>query len=273
MRWTEEAEQAVSRAPFFVKRRIRKRVEEEAARHGAGEVSLQHVEACRQRMLHQMEEEIKGYRVETCFGFNGCPNRAFADREVVDAIERQLAARDLRAFLKERVRGPLKWHHEFRVSISACPNACSQPQIADIGLIGARRPRVGSAPCTACGACAAVCRERAIVVGEEPGLAPKFDRQLCLDCGQCLDVCPSGALEEDTRGFRILLGGKLGRHPRLGKELPGIFAPPDLLLIVNESLNLYLQHNTSGERFGEILDRTGIDLLITNTCQQEKSPD
>ena len=31
-------------------------------------------------------------------------------------------------------------HHEFRVSLSACPNACSRPQIVDIGLIGAVTP-------------------------------------------------------------------------------------------------------------------------------------
>jgi dissimilatory sulfite reductase (desulfoviridin) alpha/beta subunit len=85
-------------------------------------------------------------------------------------------------------------------------------------------------------------------------------------------VCPTGALEEDARGFRVLLGGKLGRHPQLGKELPGIFAPRDFLLILKKSLNLYLQHNTCGERFGEILHRTGIDVLTETISHQEKSP-
>jgi anaerobic sulfite reductase subunit C len=271
MRWTEAADQAISRAPFFVRKRIRKRVEEEAVRLGAGEVRLEHVEACRRRMLNQMEEEIRGYRVETCFGFNGCPNRAFADPELVEEIERQLAGKNLKSFLKERVGGPLKWHHEFRVSLSACPNACSQPQIVDIGLIGARRPRVGSAPCTGCGACVAMCREGAIVLAEDREWLPSIDRHRCLDCGQCLNVCPAGVLEEDAQGFRVLLGGKLGRHPQLGKELTGIFPPQDFLLILNESLSLYLQHNASGERFGEILHRTGIELLTASMNQQEIS--
>jgi hypothetical protein len=58
----------------------------------------------------------------------------------------------------------------------------------------------------------------------------------------------------------------------LGKELPGIFAPQDFLLILEESLNLYLLHNTSGERFGEILHRTGIDLLTETISHKKKSP-
>jgi dissimilatory sulfite reductase (desulfoviridin) alpha/beta subunit len=44
--------------------------------------------------------------------------------------------------LKKIVRGSLRIHHEFRISISDCPNACSRPQITDIGLIGACHPVV-----------------------------------------------------------------------------------------------------------------------------------
>jgi hypothetical protein len=43
------------------------------------------------------------------------------------------------------------------------------------------------------------------------------------------------------------------------------------LLILNESLSLYLQHNAGGERFGEILHRTGSDLLMASINQQEIS--
>ena len=60
----------------------------------------------------------------------------------------------------------MKMHHEFRVSISDCPNACSRPQIADLGLIGARRPRVTDETCSQCGACVEVCREEAISLRE-----------------------------------------------------------------------------------------------------------
>ncbi len=267
MKWSEAAEQGISRVPFFVRKRVRKRVEEEAVRRGDRMVDVEHVEACRQRMMQPTEGEIQGYRVETCFGFNGCSNLAFADPNLLAGVERQLTAQDLVGFLKSSIRGPLKWHHEFRVSISACPNACSQPQIADFGMIGARLPRVGTAPCNSCGACVAICREGAISLADEPGLPPLIDCQRCLACGQCLDVCPTGVLEEAGKGFRVLLGGKLGRHPQLGKELPGTFAPPEILLILGESLDLYFKHSTNGERFGAVLQRIGTDVL-TGFCKQ-----
>jgi anaerobic sulfite reductase subunit C len=260
MKWSEAAERAISRAPFFVRKRIRKSVEEEATSRGARIVNAEHVHACRQRMFEQMENEIQGYRVETCFGFKGCPNLAFGDAEGVSELERQLEDKDLKGFLKARVRGPLKWHHEFRVSISACPNACSQPQIVDFGLIGARLPEVGAASCNGCGACVAICREDAISLEGECGSSPRIDSRRCLACGQCIDACSAGVFVEATRGFRVLLGGKLGRHPQLGMELPGIFAPRDLLLIFRASVDFYLKHNINGERFGEILRCTGPDI-------------
>ncbi|MCU0572954.1 MAG: PCP reductase family protein [Syntrophobacteraceae bacterium] len=49
MKWTVEAEEAVARVPFFVRKRVRKRVEEEAARRGASVVLLKHVHDCQKR--------------------------------------------------------------------------------------------------------------------------------------------------------------------------------------------------------------------------------
>ncbi|OEU44258.1 MAG: hypothetical protein BBJ60_03030 [Desulfobacterales bacterium S7086C20] len=69
--WSQEAEEAVTKVPFFVRKRVRKRVEEEALRTGAREVRLEHVKEWKKRYLHHMEEEVKWYQVETCFGPSG----------------------------------------------------------------------------------------------------------------------------------------------------------------------------------------------------------
>lgn len=260
MKWAREAEEAVSRVPFFVRRRVRKRVEEEAVRRQAGEVTLDHVQACRQKFINNMEDEVKGYQVETCFGPGGCPNRAVEDSELVRDLEELLAKKNLMAFLKKTVNGPLKLHHEFRVSLSDCPNACSRPQIADLGLIGATRPRVASDRCTGCGACAAICKEKAIK-SPDAGGEPIIDAEKCLSCGQCISVCPAGVLEADARGYRILVGGKLGRRPQLARELEGIYSKEDALRVVDRCLDHYVTHCVSGERFGEILNLTGIEYL------------
>jgi anaerobic sulfite reductase subunit C len=258
MRWSEEAEEAVSKIPFFVRKRVKKRVEEEAVREKAKEVTLEHVQTCKKRFLNQMEDEVKGYQVENCFGPTGCPNRA-VDWEISKKVEELLEKRNLKAFLKEKVQGPLKLHHEFRVSVSDCPNACSRPQIADLGLIGARRPQISEEECIQCGACVETCREGAILLA---GKWPVIDWQKCVSCGQCIPACPTRTLQEEARGFRIQVGGKLGRHPRLAEELPGIHSLEETLEIVNRCLDHYQKHCRRGERFGEILERTGTKELV-----------
>ena len=143
-------------------------------------------------------------------------------------------------------------HHEFRVSLSTCPNACSRPQIVDFGIVGALRPAIGPDPCTQCGACVEACAEQAVAL---PGgqSAPVIDFARCLACGQCLKVCPTGTLVEGERGYRILLGGKLGRHPQLGRELAGLHSEEDLLTVLDRVLDHYRKYNEKGERLGEVL--------------------
>ena len=259
MKWSREAEEAVSRVPFFVRKRVKKRVEEEAAARGAGEVTLEHVKACQRRFLNHMEEDVKGYQVETCFGPSGCPNRAVVSDGFARRVEERISRRNLRDFLEGKVNGPLKLHHEFRVSISDCPNACSRPQIADAGLIGACRPQISAEACIQCGACVESCREGAILLA---GPWPVIDWQKCVSCGQCATVCPTRTLVKDQPGFRIQVGGKLGRHPRLAEELPGIHSPEEALEILDRCLDHYQKHCQHGERFGEILERTGVKGLV-----------
>ena len=74
--------------------------------------------------------EVKGHRIETCFSNGKCPNRAIIADGLFQKMEQLMSEKGLKSFLKKRVEGPLKLHHEFRISISDCPNACSRPQMA-----------------------------------------------------------------------------------------------------------------------------------------------
>jgi dissimilatory sulfite reductase (desulfoviridin) alpha/beta subunit len=252
MKWTSEAEGAVSKVPFFIRKRVKKRVEEEAERQGGSLVTLDHVQTCRQRFLQNMDQEVKGFQVEACFGPSGCPNAVIVNPDLMEKLEKKLEQRNLREFLKEKVQGPLKLHHEFRVSLSTCPNACSRPQIVDFGIIGALRPRISDETCTLCGACREACSEGAMALEDEPA-QPVIDCDRCLACGQCLKVCPTGTLAEGEKGYRILVGGKLGRHPQLGRELPGFHSEEDLLAVLDQILDRYQKYNEKGERLGEVL--------------------
>ncbi|MBW1997756.1 MAG: 4Fe-4S dicluster domain-containing protein [Deltaproteobacteria bacterium] len=252
MKWTQEAEEAIKRVPFFVRKRVRARVEEEVKKRGRETVSLHDLRQAQRRFLDRMSEEVQGYRMEGCFGSAGCPNRAMDSGVLTEQVEGLLRAAELGKLLEKRVRGNLKPHHEFRVCIADCPNACSQPQIKDVGIIGACEPGVTEEACNGCGACADSCLEGAISV-KDPQEGPLIDYHKCLKCGKCVQECPTGIISARKKGYRVLLGGKLGRHPRLAKEMEGLFTDEEVTEILRRCLDFYKEKSLHGERFAEIL--------------------
>jgi len=268
MIWDEDAEKAVADVPFFVRGKVRRQVEKEASEKGSRRVLLKHVQACRQKFLSGRAMESKGFRIETCFGSGACENRAVASEALVHELEKMLLSRNIAGFLKDRVIGPLKIHHEFSICVSDCPNACSRPQIADVGIIGAVRPRIMEEFCTGCGACSSSCIESAIRAeggdgGRKRSAPPAIDANKCVMCGNCVSACPSGAMEKAEKGWRIMTGGKLGRHPQLGRELGGIYSQEGVMAAVDRCLDIYFAHNIGGERLGVILNRVKFDPVST----------
>jgi dissimilatory sulfite reductase (desulfoviridin) alpha/beta subunit len=244
MKWMPEAEEAIKKVPFFVRKRVRARVEKEAIEAGKQAVSLADVKATQARYLTSMSSEIKGYQIETCFGPSGCPNRAIISDQLIAQIEADVEKEDLLDFLKQSVEGDLKFHHEFRITLADCPNACSQPQIKDIGIIGACAPVVTEEPCSMCETCVEACKEDAISLDPEKE-AP----------------CPTGTLTEGQKGYRVQLGGKLGRHPQLARELPGVYNEDQVRQIVKDCIGFYKEHSKQGKRFAQILRPDDFDTI------------
>lgn len=58
-------------------------------------------------------------------------------------------------------------------------------------------PKILEEHCTGCGACAEVCRARALVMGGEGRIV--LDRDKCVGCAACFLACRHGALEVDWR--------------------------------------------------------------------------
>ncbi|MBW2011077.1 MAG: 4Fe-4S binding protein [Deltaproteobacteria bacterium] len=252
MKWLPEAEAALKKVPFFVRKKVRVRVEKEAAHAGRQVVGLSDVKATQKRYLNRMSSEIKGYQLDACFGSDGCPNRTIRSDGLFKKIEKALEKADLLSFLRHHVGDNLKFHHEFRITMADCPNACSQPQIKDIGIIGACEPRIRDEVCSCCEACVDTCPDNAIKIDRNSEM-PVINDRLCMLCGRCIAVCPTGTIAENKRGFKVSLGGKLGRHPRLARALPGIFNEDEVVEIVNACLDFYKQHSRKGKRFAEIL--------------------
>ncbi|MFO7931655.1 MAG: 4Fe-4S binding protein [Thermodesulfobacteriota bacterium] len=251
MKWDDDADAAIRKVPFFVRKRVRKRVEEHVADKGRNNVTLDDVYSVKKGYLENMEKEVRGYRAESCFGPQGCDNRAGPDEDIAPRIEKLLAGKGLFEFLKATVNGPLKFHHEFSVTIADCPNACSRPQIRDIGITGVAVVEITDEACTMCGACVQICREGAVNLNENTGV-PEIDRSKCLDCGQCAGACPTRTIRIARRAYRIMLGGKLGRHPRLAEPISGFYDSGEVIDIVNRCADFYKKHSTGGKRFAQL---------------------
>ncbi|WP_457553954.1 4Fe-4S dicluster domain-containing protein [Desulfobacula sp.] len=262
MKWSQDADRAIKKVPFFVRKKVKKKVEDFVVQKGKISVDVSDVTELKKKFLSKggMEKEIKGYELSTCFGGDGCPNSAVSCTRLAKEIETILEKAKIRSFLKENVSGDLKFHHEFRVALSDCPNACSRPQIVDIGIIGAVFPGTFDEPCTLCSACVDACDENAIALDEE-NETPLIDYDRCLMCAKCIRVCPTGTIQEKEKGYRVLLGGRLGRHPRLAMEVKGLHTHDDVLRIVEKCLNFYKEHSKDGCRFSHIL--TSVDQIIS----------
>jgi len=74
-------------------------------------------------------------------------------------------------------------------------------------------------------------------------------------CGACIRACPRGTLQELRHGYRILVGGRLGRHPQLGTELSGIYDETESLELVRRIVSWYLANARVGERLADVLNR------------------
>jgi len=70
--------------------------------------------------------------------------------------------------------------------------------------------------CDGCGKCESICREQAVTVCN--GKAQLISEN-CVGCGQCVSLCPQKAIRSDGLKFRILAGGRMGRHPKWAKEI------------------------------------------------------
>jgi len=199
-----------------------------------------------------MDSDITGYKIETCFGKGGCPNKIVQSETLEKKLNKIFIEAELLSFLRKNVSGQLKYHHEFRVALADCPNACSQPQIKDIGIIGASKPDITQKECSLCFECVEGCKENAITFNEKAD-HPNINYNLCLNCKECVNVCPVGTLTEIKNGYTVLLGGKLGRHPRLARHIPGIKSEDQVIEIVKNCLKFYKNKSTNGKRFATIL--------------------
>jgi anaerobic sulfite reductase subunit C len=149
--------------------------------------------------------------------------------------------------------------HKFKIGITGCPNACIKPQENDLGIMGALKKKFVKENCNYCGLCAGVCPVGAIDVNRE-NKEIVFREDKCVGCGDCVYSCPVNAWVKRREGYTIFAGGKMGKFPKLGiKVFDFIETKEEVLDIIEKTLEFYKKSGKKGERFGDTLDRTGIE--------------
>ncbi len=269
--WDAAAAERLDEVPFFVRPLVRKKVAERVVVAGRGRVTLadfEEAEAAFRRVRGGKSEAelatmvprenrpgVPTVIVEACHHrLSDCPN-VLRDTEPLRArVESRLANRDVSERLRRRIQGDrVLYHHKLRFTLAGCPNGCSRPQIADFGLVGCVRPEFDPELCTACGACAQACPDQALTAGDGP---PIIDMDKCQGCTKCRDACPVGAVTLGPAGIRLLVGGKLGRHPRLARPVLTTRDPGPALERIDTLIEKYLAEAEPGERFADFYGRS-----------------
>lgn len=195
-----------------------------------------------------------GLKITACNGTKGGCRFALPHTE---GLAGRLADAVYRAgwpdFLKSRLGGRIHAHQALSVGVSACANGCAKPQIKDFGVIAASKPLVIESACIACGLCREACPDSAISLHEGPA---RVDPEVCLSCGRCAAACPEKAIIPESEGLRVLLGGRLGRRPRLAVELPGLYNSDQALELFERMLLTIMDRYQPGKRYSELFDHT-----------------
>lgn len=235
------------------------RISEVAQRYGQGNVRLtarqgieipwikfEKIEAARKELaVAGLELGPCGARVRTV---TACPGLPICRKALEDS---QRFAR----MIDSRFSG-LSLPHKFKATVSACPNACSGPLESDIGFCAATKPQLEKKACIGCGLCLDICKEKALIL--EDGF-PMLKKDRCIFCADCIDCCPTGAWKSERSGYTVYAGGRIGRHPILGKKIAEFVDEETGLNLIQRCLEFYRQHGKRGERFGDLITSIGFD--------------
>lgn len=151
---------------------------------------------------------------------------------------------DRRLFGKEM---PVK----IRIAISACPNACTSPMLNEIGIIGRIQPIRTPGVCTGCGTCVEYCKEKAISIKKGVSV---LNPSKCVQCGTCVRSCPFDLLKSSGEHYLIVVGGRRGRHPRIGKKLIIVNSQEAVVDVVEKVVQWVYRRAWSGRLLSEQLD-------------------
>ncbi len=151
--------------------------------------------------------------------------------------------------------------HKFKIGIGGCPNSCIKPDLNDFGISGQRMPAFNEDLCSGCKKCGVVeaCKVNAAKIADGK---LQIDAEKCNNCGLCIGKCHFHAVECKEEGVKLFIGGKWGKVPKRGQALAGIFTRDEALNILEKAILYYKEKGSTGERFGDMIDRIGFEEVV-----------
>ena len=285
MEWNKPATSLLEKVPPFVQKIVREKVETLARERGKTIVTEAEVVAARESFMGKPNPQRTPakkpadneklsilrkyskyfdnegnpvlYQVKSCRGAEvNCPFLITDSGILSEKLRNRLEELHFTEKLIDKVEGQILPHHSMKLAVSGCPNSCSMPQIKDFGVHAVEPVSVDpDCKCIECMKCVETCREDAITVKNGN---VTIDKEKCVHCGLCAKVCPTGTIKAEKKRYRVMIGGKVGRHPRFAM---------DLLLQADESATLkaldvcadIILSSKTEHRFRTLIEQQGIE--------------
>ena len=289
MEWDKSASSLLEKVPPFVQKTVREKVETLARERGKTLVTEAEVMAAREAFMDRPQAATAAphvfakkpadhkklsilrkypkyfdndgnpvlYQIKSCRGAEvNCPFLITDSNILADKIRNRLEELKFTEKLMNKIEGQILPHHSMKLAVSGCPNSCSMPQIKDFGAHAIEPVFVDPASeCIECMKCVETCREDAITV---QGGQVSIDMEKCVHCGLCAKVCPSGSIKAGKKKYRVMIGGKVGRHPKFAIEILPQADESITLKALDVCVEMILSSKTE-HRFRALLEQQGIE--------------
>ncbi len=162
--------------------------------------------------------------------------------------------------------------HKFKIAVGGCPNNCAKPDLNDIGIIGQRVPSIRIDECKGCKVCGMVsaCPMGASAVTDKK---LTIDKSICNNCGRCVGNCHF-KIDSGVDMYKLYIGVRLVKRVRMGTILTPLFNEEQALDTIEKAILLFKRDGLAGERFGQTIDRMGVDrveeLLLSDELIEDK---
>src|SRR5699024_9475202 len=157
--------------------------------------------------------------------------------------------------------------------MGGCPNNCVKPDLNDLGIVGQRVPVPDLSKCRGCPHCQV---ETACPIKTAKLADGKLhiDPTACNHCGRCKSKCPFGVTDTFIDGYKVYLGGRLGKRVAHGHPMDKIFTSEEEVLdLVERAILFYREEGVTGERFADTIDRLGFDYVQDKLLHGEFNKD